>query len=145
MSGVPVPLLELLPHTGTARLLTAVVHCDDTSVMAVGEIRSDHPFVCDGQAPAFLAIELGAQAAAAMESMARRGMPLSGPMRGRLVRIRDAQFAEDTLPVNTPLEVTAHVVALALPLAVYRVRVCLEGVERATATLSTYDSGSAAA
>lgn len=145
MSGVPVPILELLPHTGTARLLTAVVRCDDASVLAVGEIRADHPLVRDGQAPAFLAIELGAQAAAAMESMTRRGAPPSGPVRGRLVRIREAQFAHDTLPVNTPLDVTVHVLATASPLAVYRIRVCLEGVERATATLSTYATGPAAA
>ena len=145
MSGVPEAMLERLPHTGVARLLTAVVRCDDASVLAVGEIRADHPLVGDGEAPAFLALELGAQAAAAMESLTRRGTSPSGPVRGRLVRIRDAQFARDTLPVNTPLDVTAQVVALALPLAVYRIRVCLDGVERATATVSTYASGPAAA
>jgi predicted hotdog family 3-hydroxylacyl-ACP dehydratase len=145
VSGVPEAMLARLPHTGVARLLTAVVRCDDVSVLAVGEIRADHPLVRDGEAPAFLALELGAQAAAAMESLTRRGTSPSGPVRGRLVRIRDAQFARDTLPVNTPLDVTAQVVALALPLAVYRIRVCLDGVERATATVSTYASGPAAA
>ena len=141
MSRVPVLLRELLPHTGTARLLTAVVRCDETSVTAVGEIPAAHPLVRDGQAPAFLAIELGAQAAAAMETMTRRAEHPSGPVRGRLVRVRAARFVHDTLPVNTPLDVTAHVVALASPLAVYRISVRLDGVERVTATLSTYVAG----
>lgn len=141
MSRVPVPLRELLPHTGTARLLTAVVRCDETSVTAVGEILAAHPLVRQGQAPAFLAIELGAQAAAAMETMTRRAEHPSCPVRGRLVRVRAARFVSDTLPVNTPLDVTAHVMAMASPLAVYRIRVCLDGVERVTATLSTYAAG----
>ena len=137
------PPLQVLGRTSSINVRKVLWACDE---LGLPYAREDWGIGFQStQAPAFLAIELGAQAAAAMESMARRGMPLSGPMRGRLVRIRDAQFARDTLPVNTPLDVTAHVVALALPLAVYRVRVCLEGVERATATLSTYDSGSAAA
>ncbi len=140
MSAVTTPLHALLPHTGTARLLTAVLACDARSVTAVGEIPADHPLVCDGQAPAFLAIELGAQAAAAMEAAQRTDRP-SGPVRGRLVRIREAQFAGDTLPVNTPLDVTAQVLALASPLAVYRVSVRLDGEERVGATLSTYATG----
>lgn len=141
VSGAPVPLRELLPHTGTARLLTAVVRCDDASVTAVGEILAAHPLVRDGQAPAFLAIELGAQAAAAMETMRRRAEHRTGPVLGRLVRVREAQFARDTLPVNTPLDVTACVLAQASPLAVYRISVRLDGVERVTATLSTYATG----
>jgi predicted hotdog family 3-hydroxylacyl-ACP dehydratase len=142
-TGGPAPIHELLPHSGTARLLTAVVRADDASVLAVGEIPAAHPLVRDGQAPAFLALELGAQAAAALESMTRRGTSASGPVRGRLVRVREAQFARDTLPVNTSLDVTAQIVALASPLAVYRIRVSLDGVERATATLSTYATGPA--
>lgn len=140
-TGVPVPLDELLPHTGMARLVTAVVGCDAVSVTAVGVIPAAHPLVHEGRAPAFLAIELGAQAAAAMEAMARRADHRPGPVSGRLVRVRDAQFAPGTLPVETPLEVTAQVLAMALPLAVYRIRVCLDGVERVTATLSTYATG----
>ena len=66
-------------------------------------------------------------------------------MRGRLVRVRAAQFARDTLPVNTPLDIAAHVVAQASPLAVYRITVGLEGVEQVTATLSTYATDPTAA
>jgi predicted hotdog family 3-hydroxylacyl-ACP dehydratase len=141
VSRVPVSLRELLPHTGTARLVTAVLRCDEASVAAVGEILAAHPLVRDGQAPAFLAIELGAQAAAVMEAMTRRESHETGPVHGRLVRVRDAQFVRDTLPVDTPLDVTAHVLAKAAPLAVYRISVRLDGVERVTATLSTYATG----
>ena len=140
-TGAPVPLGELLPHTGLARLVTAVVRCDEATVSVVGEIPAAHPLVHTGQAPAFLALELGAQAAAAMEAMTRRAHHRPGPVSGRLVRVRDAQFAHATLPVDTPLDVTAQVMAIAAPLAVYRICVCLDGVERVTATLSTYVAG----
>lgn len=134
------PIDDFLPHTGPARLVTALSHCDADSIVLVGEIPVAHPLVCDGAAPALLGIEIGAQAAAAMQTMQRHGGASAGagPVHGRLVRVRDASFSQPTLPAGVPLDVTAHLVALALPLARYRIAVSLDGVERVTATLSTY-------
>lgn len=128
----------VVPQTGLARLLTTVWHCDASSIRAVGSIPCAHPLVSAGVAPAFLALELGAQAAAAMAVLARPEAGRSGPVRGRLVRVRSARFAQPTLPVDTPLDVTADLVAMSDPLAVYRIGVRVAGEERVTATLSTY-------
>lgn len=132
------PVAALVPQTGVARLLTTVRHCDASSITAIGTIPGAHPLVHDGVAPAFLALELGAQAAAAMTAMTRLDGARSGPVRGRLVRVRAARFVQTTLPVDTPLDVTADLVAMSEPLAVYRIVVHVAGEERVTATLSTY-------
>ena len=79
--------LPLLPHTGTALLLTTVVRSDATSIEATGLVPAAHPLVCGGRAPAILGLELGAQAAAAMEALARAVAATSrGPRLGYVVR-----------------------------------------------------------
>lgn len=128
----------LLPHTGLARLLRTIRESDASSIDATGEIPAAHPLVRDGRAPAFLAIELGAQAAAAMSALAGQGEGGSGPIRGRLVRVTVARFLQATLPVDTSLDVTARLVASAAPLAIYDVDVACAGAPQVTATISTY-------
>jgi predicted hotdog family 3-hydroxylacyl-ACP dehydratase len=133
---------ELLPHRGTARLLTAVVRSSRDVVEAVCEVPADHPLATAGRAPALLGIEMGAQAAAALEALGRRSQPeASGARIGYLVRVRDAVFLVADLPVATPLVVTAVLEGAAPPLAIYRISVGDGREEFVRATLSTYCKG----
>lgn len=128
----------MLPQTGVARLLTAVHHCDALAIRCTGEIPRTHPLVSAGRAPAFLAIELGAQAAAAMTAVGRQAASSTDSVRGRLVRVKTARFLHATLPLDTALAVTARLVAAASPLAVYDIEVRIGEEPHVTATLSIY-------
>ncbi|MEO8678368.1 MAG: hypothetical protein ABI665_04935 [Vicinamibacterales bacterium] len=130
---------QLLPHRGTARLLTRVVRSDAASVEAICEIPASHPLVTDGRAPGLLGLELGAQAAAAMEALNRgRDTGDQAARIGYLVRVREATFVTADLPIDTPLVVSARLEGSAPPLAIYRITVGLDGRELLNATLSTY-------
>src|SRR4249919_2252822 len=59
----------LLPHTGTARLLTDVVRAEPRFIVATGRIPAAHPLAVGNLAPCFLGLEMGAQAAAALEAL----------------------------------------------------------------------------
>ena len=137
----PLPAVaDLLPHTGVARLLTEVLDISTTAIRGTGRIPAGHPLARGGAAPSLLAVEIGAQAAAAMEAIGRPGAPHAAPepQAGSLVRIREATFAQSSLPVETPLEVTAELIGSAPPLAMYRVRVTLQASVVVEATISTY-------
>lgn len=128
-----------LPHTGTARLLTNVVRSSAGFIEATGQVPATHPLVGGGCAPCFLGLELGAQAAAALEAIDRAALTGDrSPRIGQLVRVREAAFLQPTLPVATPLSVTATLDGAAPPLAIYRIRVSIGGVEYMHAILSTH-------
>ncbi len=77
-----------------------------------------------GGAPSFLGLELGAQAAAAMDALVRsRDASDREPSVGYLVRVREASFLVPHLPVDTTLRVTARLEGAALPLALHRITV----------------------
>jgi predicted hotdog family 3-hydroxylacyl-ACP dehydratase len=102
-------------------------------------VPAAHPLVASGRAPCFLGLELGAQAAAALEALERAAA--SGdraPQVGYLVGVRDAAFSSPSLPVDTPLQVTATLSGAARPLAIYRIVVSVDGIESLRATLSTH-------
>jgi predicted hotdog family 3-hydroxylacyl-ACP dehydratase len=129
---------DLLPHTGTARLLTDVVRSGPGFIEATGRVPATHPLVAAGRAPCFLGLELGAQAAAALEALERAARGDRAPRIGYLVRVRESAFSSPSLPVDTPLSVTAHLSGAAPPLAIYRIGVSVRGVESLSATLSTH-------
>lgn len=102
-----------------------------------------HPLAAGGRAPSFLGLELGAQAAAALEALDRGAADGDvSPRVGYLVRIRTATFLRPDLPVDTPFVVTAHLDGAAPPLAIYRISLTVNGLEVLQATLSTH-SGAA--
>jgi predicted hotdog family 3-hydroxylacyl-ACP dehydratase len=134
---------RLLPHQRTARLLTQVIRHDADAIEAIGVIPANHPLANRAGAPNFLALELGAQAAAALEALSRQDASGGGEARvGYLVRVRDAAFTTGLLPVGVPLSVTAVLEGAAPPLAMYKVTVTDGDEPLATALLSTYSEGS---
>jgi len=129
----------LLPHSGTARLLTEVVRWDQDSVEAIGQIPAAHPLAGAGRVPCFMGLELGAQAAAALEAVSRGAATGDRvPRTGYLVRVHEAIFLKPDLPVETPLFVAARLEGAAPPLAIYRISVAVDGIEFLQARLSTY-------
>ena len=132
----------MIPHTGTARFVTSVIRSDEKSIDAVGRIPAQHVAVRDGRAPAFLGIELGAQAAAAMVECRYGLQPVQYRLKPvpTLARIREASFDVDDLPVDADLHVSAELEASAPPIAIYRIRVSLDGKEVVRATISTHQS-----
>ncbi len=133
------PVADLVPHTGVARLITHIVSASATSIDAAGAIPSRHPLVTNAGAPALLAIELGAQTAAAMEALARRAASgHAAAQTGSLVRVREARFHRAWLPVDTPIQVVAELIGAAPPLAIYRIVATLDGAPVLEAVISTH-------
>jgi predicted hotdog family 3-hydroxylacyl-ACP dehydratase len=131
-----------LPHQRTARLLTQVLRYDEDSIEARGVIPSNHPLANPDGAANFLALELGAQAAAVLEAVLRQTEAGGGePRVGYLVRVRDAVFTAGSLPIDAPLTVTAVLEGAAPPLAMYKVTIADGDQILATALLSTYSEG----
>ncbi|HEV3074187.1 MAG TPA: hypothetical protein VHB47_07205 [Thermoanaerobaculia bacterium] len=131
------PVAELVPHAPPARLLTEVLAEGAGGILCAGSIPGDHPLAAGGQAPGFLAIELGAQAAAALEALARP--PGGRPRIGYLVGVRDAQLPA-RLPIGRTLHVTAVTAGAAAALAIYDMQVAEEGAAEplAAGTISTF-------
>ncbi len=120
-------------------LLDRVLDWRPECVLCEGRIPADNPFAVNGRAPALVAIELAAQAAAVFEALGRQGpAAASGPRIGYLVSVRDARFALTELPTGEPLVAEVRSAGSAPPLGLYRVRVERDGVLVMTATLGAY-------
>lgn len=131
----------VVPQTGVARMIRDVVRADARTITATAVIHPAHPLVVAGEAPAYLGLEIGAQAAAAH---AARAGAAGGPLQaigGRLVRVRDAVFAQPSLPAGVALEVTAECTGAFAPLATYRVLVSHGTTVAVSASISTYTLG----
>ena len=139
MSEIDPPIELLLPHWGPALLLERMVSWSADSLECVGRIPRDNAFVDDGTAPSFVALELGAQGAAALEALLRRRSGDSaGPRVGYLVSIREARFGVERIPAGAELRTTVRLLGGAAALATYAVSVEHAGVQCASATVSTY-------
>jgi len=62
----------LLPHAPPARLVHGVLEASAAEIVCGAEIPPSHPLAALGRAPSLLGIEAAAQAAAVLESLARR-------------------------------------------------------------------------
>lgn len=131
------PVADLVPHAPPARLLAEVLAAGAGGILCTGSIPGGHPLAAGGEAPGFLAIELGAQAAAALEALAQHA---GGPPRiGYLVGVRDAHLPA-RLPTGRTLRVTAVPAGAAAALAIYDIEVAEEGTAEplAAGTISTF-------
>lgn len=132
------PPSKLLPHAAPARLLTAVLSVSARGIACTAGISEDHPLAIGGEVPGFAALELAAQAAAALQALLCQGG--GSPHIGYLVGARDACFAP-TLPAGHSLRVSVIAGGSAAPLATYEMEVWREGGDGrrlATGSLSTF-------
>jgi 3-hydroxymyristoyl/3-hydroxydecanoyl-(acyl carrier protein) dehydratase/predicted hotdog family 3-hydroxylacyl-ACP dehydratase len=137
LGGKLPPAMDLVPHAPPARLLAEVLAAGAGGILCAGNIPAHHPLAAGGEAPGFLAIELGAQAAAALEALARH--PGGPPRLGYLVGVRDAHLPA-RLPTGRLLRVTAVPAGNAGALAIYDVEVAEEGAAQplAAGAISTF-------
>lgn len=138
----PSPSPLALPHAPPARFVRAVEAAGEGEIACLAAIPGDHPLAAGGLAPAFLALEAAAQAAAALEALARPGSA-SGPRIGYLVGIRDARLALARLPTDREIRVIVRLEGNVPPLARYRAEAFLvdpPGGEElaASGSISTY-------
>jgi 3-hydroxymyristoyl/3-hydroxydecanoyl-(acyl carrier protein) dehydratase len=135
----PSPSPLPLPHQPPARLITAVLEASPEAVTGMAEIPLDHPLVLEGLAPAWLGLEAGAQAAAALEALGRgEAEGEAAPRIGYVVAIREARFRSPRLPAGRPFRVEVRSGGSAPPLAIYEVRGEIAGAEAVTGMVSTY-------
>ncbi|HYN19865.1 MAG TPA: hypothetical protein VE078_02815 [Thermoanaerobaculia bacterium] len=116
------PPRDLVPHAPPALLVQSLVEVSATGATAIGTIPEDSPFADRGRVHAFVGLEAGAQAAAALEALDRRGREEAGPRIGYVVGIRNAWFGVSWLPTGQALPITVKPAGSAPPLTIYEVR-----------------------
>jgi 3-hydroxyacyl-[acyl-carrier-protein] dehydratase len=134
------PPASLLPHAAPALLLTAVLWADARGIGCAAAVPADHPLAAGGGVPGLAALELGAQAAGALQALLRPGGKPGTPRIGYLVGARDASCG-CTIPVGRSLRVTAVPAGGAAQLARHEVEVRAEGAGGpvlAAGTISTF-------
>ena len=135
------PIDSLLPHAGLALYLTRIVESDESQIVCEAAIDPESPFR-DRAAdtfPAFLGLEMGAQAAAAHEGVLRASSgDEAEPTGGFVVRIRRATFARPALAAGTSYRASARLLEAAPPLRTYAVRLEAEGEVLVEGEVSTF-------
>jgi len=125
-----------LPHQGPALLLRAATHVDEDRIVCASQVRPDCPFLDEGRVPAFVGIEMGAQAAALHDIvLAGEDAP---DKHGYIVAVRHARMHTGWLPVTSALEVRAERDGSAAPLYNYSVSVWNGEELLVEAAISTY-------
>jgi len=131
---------ELLPHTGPMALLREVLEGDDTSLVCAAMIGGTSPLANRGGAPAMVALELAAQAAAVHHAGGASAGNHGRVARGYLVRARDVRLRGRTLPADRALRVEVRLEGSAPPLAMYRFNIRAGEDEVAAGRISTWSS-----
>ncbi len=130
---------DLLPHAPPAVLLESVLEQREDGLVCRGRIPSSSPFVSRGRAPAWVALEMAAQATAVLEALGRLKDRRSPRRRqGYLVRVRGARLAAPSIAAGRALRVLVWVEGVAPPLGIYRVEVRAGRGRILEAVLSTY-------
>ena len=127
----------LVPHRGYALFLRRVLRCEADAIECIGVIPGAHPFVRDAHAPAFLGLELAAQAAAALQALESPASP-KAPRPGYLVGVREAHFKVTSLPADLEIHARVRRTGRAGPLSVHEVLVDVSGAECLNGVISTY-------
>lgn len=111
------PLVELVPHRPPMLLLDALTAVEDTAVAVRATIRAGDPFVDGDRASALLAVELFAQAVAALFAYKSRGGDT--PFSGVLLGARDLELLVPFLHVGDTLDVSCRETWASGPVAQY--------------------------
>ena len=120
-----------LPHRGPALLIEDILEDEGGLSVCRARVPADSPFRTSegGRAvvPTYLALEMGAQAAATIEGRQRAHHGARGaPAAGLVVGVREAVFHAPHLPAEGSFLVRTAQLESAPPLRVYRVEVRLE-------------------
>lgn len=135
---------RLLPHRAPALLLREILRWEDDEVSCSGAVPSEHPLASNGEAPIWLALEVGAQAGAVLAALLRNTDETEvEPRVGYLVGMRGCTLHAPAVPVGDSLEVRARRTGGAGPLALFAIEVrCEGGPLLATGQVSAYAASS---
>lgn len=133
------PIEDLIPHRGPMRLVDRLVAADDDAASVEADVPHEGRFVRDGQMPAYVGIELMAQAVAAWAgARARRAgaAPRMGYLLGtRRYEARCGGFAAGT---TLRIEVRCELMGEA-GLGMFDCAIVHDGATLATARISVYE------
>jgi len=134
------PIEELLAHRGNMLLIDRVIGFDANGIQAEARVDGEAWYAdADGAMPAWIGIELMAQAIAALVGLAARekGLP---PKQGLLLGTRGFTASVSAFARNTTLVVVANeVFQEANGLAAFDARIELAGETVAEATLKVFE------
>lgn len=137
---------SLLPHAGVARLVESVLELRPEGIDCAGRIARAHALVRGGAAPAFVGLELAAQAAALFEALRRRERGEAGePRVGLLVSLKDVRIERAELPAGELLVASIRSAGGAGALSLYEAEVRLSGERVLGGTLGVFLRGAASA
>ena len=129
-----------LPHSGAALFVSEVLEVQETWIRCSGLVDPTSPYAVAEWCESYVALELGAQAAALLEAHTARG-EADGRL-GYLVRIRSIELEVARFAAGEALVATAKRVAAMQPLHMYEIEVQNSTGERIlSGTISTYDLG----
>lgn len=146
---------RLLPHGEPMRLVTRVEAEPEDGLACAARVPARSAFVRNGTAPALVAIEMAAQAAAVFEALRRvplrredaprgeRGIGNDragepGARLGYLVGARGVRFLSAGIPADDECRVAIRLAGVAGPLSTYRFEVARAGQDVATGAVSTW-------
>ncbi len=134
-----------MPHRGAMRLVDRVLEHDADSIAVEARVRVDGPFHVDGGLPAYVGVELMAQAIACWAGMRAQAQGLAPPV-GFLLGTRRYESRVSAFGIGDVLRVTAHRELVAdSGLAVFSCTISGRGVPLASAHVSVFEPPDAAA
>ena len=132
-------VFEYLPQRPPALLVTEVLAADPEGSRCLARIPADSPFVEQGRAPAYLALEMGAQAAAAGEARQRAAESGGGEAQGGyVVRITRAVFHVTSLDATGEFELHTSLRQAAPPLRTWSCHILQGGELLVEGEVSTF-------
>jgi len=130
---------DLLPHRPPMRLILGTEQEMDGGVVCAARVPEQSPFTDRGSAPAIVALEMAAQAAAVFEALHRfRGGRGAGVRIGYLVGARDVRFALARLPAGETFFASVRLSGSAPPLSTYAFEVAAGSGVVAAGNVSTW-------
>ena len=115
------PIVDLVPHRPPCLMLESIESWAETGLVCRARCRHDSPFRLGSQVPAYVALEIAAQAAAADQALrlrARNRTPAEA-LQGFLVNAWEVVLPPGALPNDVNLNVRVTLDATAGPLASY--------------------------
>ncbi|MCO5095184.1 MAG: hotdog family protein [Xanthomonadaceae bacterium] len=135
----------VMPHRGAMRLVDRVLEHDAEAISVEARVRADGPFHVDGGLPAYVGVELMAQAIACWAGVRARAQGLAPPV-GFLLGTRRYEAHVQVFGIGEVLRVTAHRELMAdSGLAVFSCTISARGVPLASAHVSVFEPPDAGA
>ncbi len=95
---------SLIPHRKKIKIINGILDVQPTSAISTAVVNSDWPLFDGESVNSLILIEAIAQTAAIIEGYKRKQSGESG-VKGWLVGIKNAEFYEEKIPVNTNLTI----------------------------------------